>query len=354
MKLKKTFKKQIFPSIVLFLGLVFFTACEKDFSVNSDSEPFPVVYGILDIADNVHYIKIYKSYLTEGSAYGDDMVKNIHKYSYIDSLDVYMIEYNAQGDSIRTILFDTTTSIPKDSGLFGYPMQILYKAEAILDIENTYKLVVFNPYTKDKIEAKAPIALTSPPTILESIIHTEFGIAEGKKILKFRTGKNTAKYFLQTRYFYTEDFNGTYHHPKPVIWRIGNVIDYSSIENIEKTFTILTGSSFFAVISFEVEDNPNVRIRHTDSIRYEVLAVATDLELYLRSIFPAVGINQERLNYSNMKAYNIETKEEKYVLGVFSSWTTASKYYTDLMSPGPRDSLFDGRYTGHLGFTDLY
>ena len=134
--------------------------------------------------------------MTEGNAY--DVVKDIHKYSFIDSIDVYLIEYNVQGDSIRTILFDTTTSIPKDSGLFGYPMQILYKAHAVLNIENTYKLIVFNPYTKDRVETKEPIALASPPIIMESITQKYLGVQEGKKEFKFRTGKNATKYFLQT------------------------------------------------------------------------------------------------------------------------------------------------------------
>ena len=135
---------------------------------------------------------------------------------------------------------------------------------------------------------------------------------------------------------------------------MGNIIDYSAIEGIEKKFTVLTGSSFFVRISSEVKEDVNVRIRHTDSILFEVYAAAKDFDLYMRSAVPATGINQEKLYYSNIKAYNTETKEEKYAMGFFSSRAMGLKQYRDLMTPGPRDSLFYGRYTGHLLFTDLY
>ena len=350
---EKTMKKMIFPLIFLFLGLGFFMACNKDFSTNSNTEPFPVIYGLLDVNDSVHYIKIYKSFVVEGNAY--DAVTDINKYSFIDSIDVYLIEYNAFGDSIRTIVFDTTTSIPKDSGLYEYPTQILYKAHATLHADNSYKLIILNPYTRNIVETKEPLALVSPPIIVESVHQMYFSIPELKKEFEFRTGKNTTRYFIRIKYYYTEElYNNTSRQPEPVIWDIGNIVDYSAKEGIEKYLSIPTGTNFFIRISSEVKKDKNVRIRHTDSILYEVYAAAKDFDLYLRSNIPATGINQEKLYYSNLIAYNMDTKEGQYVRGFLSSRTKATKYYRDLRMPGSRDSLFHGRFTGHLLFTDLY
>ena len=349
---KKPIKKMIFPLIFLFLGLGFFMACNKDFSTNSNTEPFPIVYGLLDVNDSVHYIKIYKSFVVEGNAY--DAVTDINKYSFIDSIDVYLIEYNAFGDSIRTIVFDTTTSIPKDSGLYEYPTQILYKAHATLHVDNSYKLVIFNPYTRNITETKELLALASPPVIIESAFQIYFYVPKGKKDFEFRTGKNTTRYFVRIKYYYTEKlYNNTSRQPEPVIWDIGNIVDYSAKEGIEKSLSILEGVNFFIRISSEVKEDKNVRIRHTDSILYEIYAAAKDFDLYLRSNIPPTGINQEKLYYSNLRAYNIDTKKGQYVRGFLSSRTKTTKYYRDLRYPA-RDSLFYGRFTGHLLFTDLY
>ena len=352
-KNRKNTKKSFLLPICFLLGLYFSTSCEKDFHVNADSEPFPIVYGLLDINDSIHYVKVYKSYLVDGNAY--DVVKDIDKYSYIDSIDVYLVEYNARGESIRTIKYDTTTNIPKDSGLFGYPTQIIYEAHATLNIDYSYKLVVSNKYTKNIAETKEPIALASHPSIREPVSQTTIAIPERSKEFKFWTGRNTTKYFLQIKYFYTEDyFDGTSRQPEPIIWILGNVPDYSAVVGQEKSILIGAGADFFRRLSSEIKEDPNVRIRHTDSLIYEIHAAAKDWDLYLRANIPSTGINQDKLTYSNMIGYNAETKEEQYIMGFFSSRTMAFKQYRDLNYPGTRDSLFHGRYTKNLKFTDNY
>jgi len=352
-KNRKNIRKSFLLPICFLLGLCFSTSCEKDFRVNADSEPFPIVYGLLDINDSIHYVKVYKSYLVEGNAY--DVVKDIDKYSYIDSIDVYLIEYNAKGDSIRMIEYDTTTNIPKDSGLFGFPTQIIYKAHATLNIDCSYKLVVHNRYTNNIAESKEPIALASHPSIREPATQTTISIPERSKEFKFWTGRNATKYFLQIKYFYTEDFyDGTSRQPDPVIWVLGNISDYLSTPGQEKSILVGAGADFFRRLSSEIKDDPNVRIRHTDSLIYEVHAAAKDWDLYLRANLPSTGINQDKLYYSNMTGYNAETGKEQYVMGVFSSRTMAFKLYRDLNYPNTKDSLFHGRYTGKLKFTDNY
>ena len=352
-KSKTVTKKSILLPICFLLGLCFSISCEKDIDINSDSKPFPIVYGLLDANDSIHYIKVYKSYLVEGNAY--DVVKDIDKYSYKDSVDVYLIEYNEKGDSIRTIRFDTTTSIQKNEGLFGHPTQILYKTHTTLFTDFSYKLIVKNKYTNDITTTKESIFLASPPSIRESITQTSIHIPEKSKDFKFWTGKNATKYFLQIKYFYTENlYDGTSRQPEPIIWVLGNVSDPSTQAGQEKSLLVGAGADFFRRLNSEIKEDPNVRIRHTDSLIYEVYAAARDFDMYLRSNVPSTGVNQEKLYYSNLTSYNAETAEEQYAIGFFSSRTMASKWYRDLGYPSTKDSLFYGRYTGHLRFTDTY
>jgi hypothetical protein len=52
-----------------------------------------------------------------------------------------------------------------------------------------------------------------------------------------------------------------------------------------------------------------------------------------------------------MTAYNQRTGEQKYTTGLFSVRGITTKKFDDLATnKGSRDSLFHGRYTGHLKF----
>jgi len=329
-----------------------FCKCKSDFSTNSAEEPFPVIYGLLDIANKEHYAKIFKSFLVEGNAY--DTAKNIDKYSYIDSIDVYLNEYDIQNKLIRKIPMDTTTIFPKDSGLFFYPTQILYVANAILNNNYLYEIEVFNPYTKNIAKTKIPVALPHG-IVINKPTGNEITILDDVLDFVFHTGKNTTIHQLYLKYYYTEIFiDGTRRQAPPIVWELGYFVDKSMATNMQKT-TPLSGAFFFRKIAENVQENTDVKGRYTDSIMLEIHTAGKDWGLYLLSNMPYTGINQEKLYHSNIIAYNTETGKEKYATGFFSSRGITYKKFTDLtLAFGSRDSLFRGRYTKHLGFTDVY
>jgi hypothetical protein len=111
---------------------------------------------------------------------------------------------------------------------------------------------------------------------------------------------------------------------------------------------------FFQKVGTNIADNENVVARYTDSLVLSVFSAGKDWYLYLLANAPTSGINQNKLDYSNMSAYNMENKEENYALGFFSSRTITSRMFRDLALPKSRDSLFHGQFTGHLKFTDVY
>jgi hypothetical protein len=311
------------------------------------------VYGLLNVLDNEHYVKIYKSFVVEGNAY--DAVKDIDKYSYIDSIDVSLNEYDAKNNLLRKIKMDTTSEILKDSGFFLYPTQILYVAKAVLNKNYRYELEIFNPYTKNVAKVKVPVAIVGTISITRPS-GSEIAITDRSISFEFYSGENINMYQLLLKFYYTEDLtDNTSRQPKPIIWELGSIIDPSAIAGIQKSISVSSGYIFFQKIAENIQDNDNVKIRHTDSIVLEVHSAGKDWGLYIQSNLPSSGINQDRLHYSNMKAYNTETGEKKYVMGVFSSRSVTVKKYTDLvLANGSRDSLFYGRYTKHLRFTDIY
>jgi len=346
------FERRKFGLFVLPLLLFGLCACKRDFSINSDSEAFPVVYGLLNVWEDEHYVKIFKSFVTEGNAY--DVVNDIDKYSYIDSIVVYLNEYDENTILKRKILMDTTTAIPKDSGVFLSPTQILYVAKAVLNRDYLYEIEIINPYTKNIARTKVPIEVVGTVSITRPSGYV-LSMTDRGMDFEFSTGKNITMYQLLLKFYYTEELSdSTNRQPAPIVWDIGSIVDPSAAAGMTKKISISSGSIFFQKIAENIRDNDNVWLRHTDSIVLEVYSAGRDWGLYIQSNLPTTGINQDRLHYTNIIAYNTETGEEKYAMGIFSSRGRTTRTYDDLALNGSRDSLFHGRYTGHLRFSDEY
>jgi hypothetical protein len=351
-------KKGIVYLFVCSFLFVNFCKCKQNFSINSDSEDFPVIYGLLNVSDEKHYIKIFKSFLVEGNAY--DAVKEIEKYSYINNIEVYLNEYSdINKPPIQRIKMDTTTEVSKDSGLFWYSIQdystqILYVTGAVLKKDYLYEIEVKNPQTKNIAKTKVPIAI--PYGVVIKTPGSEIiSITDNPIEFKFFTGHNTAVYQLLLKFYYSEQlFDNTIIQPKPVKWILGNVSDPNSVAGIEKSLKASSGVVFFQKIAEYIKEDPNVKRRYVDSLVLEVYSAGEDWGLYLQSNLPSTGINQDRLLYSNIVAYNSETGDKKYAMGVFSSAGITYRKYDDLSKiTGSKDSLINGRYTKRLLFADI-
>ena len=331
------------------VSLFLLAACERDFSVNADYEDFPIVFGLMEGSEDVHYVKVYKSFVTEHNAY--DAAKDIHLYSYIDSVEVYMEERDAKDTLIRTILFDTTTEIPKYPGVFAFPTQILYKTNAKLDINYKYQLFVYNRFTK-KMAYSQPIPLVGDVTIKRPApAATLITITEGQFTIEYISAKNAHLHEFELTFYYSEIMKDhSVRQGKPVVWNMGKQpVQANSIGIV--SYIVPRGGMFFQRIGSEVADDENVVSRHTDSIVLSIFSAGRDWYLYLLANRPSSGINQNRLDYTNISAYNKENNEEKYALGVFSSRELTSKMFPNFYSS---DSLLYGRYTKHLKFTNIY
>lgn len=334
--------KKVFIVTILFLFC--FSSCKKkDFSLNSTYEDVTIIYGLLNPDDSVHYLKIYKSFLTEGDAF--EAAKDIHNYSYMDSIEVSLEEYNGT-NYLQTYYFDTTTSIPKDSGIFGFPLQILYTSKIKLNKAYTYKVVVRNLYTQKITTATTQLVgdmnIKYPLYYINKINNITF--LPRQQQLEYTKGENIVLYQASFTYYYTEVFkNAQRHQAAPIVWEIGQ----STTENLS-----YYGENLLRKIKDEVVENEDVDYRYTDSVVLHIYTAANDLYLYLLAISASSGLNQERLEYTNVKSYSLQEgnlEEDGNGLGVLSSRGVYSLMF-DEFSKATNDSLLHGRYTSHLKF----
>jgi len=331
-------------------ALILLAACKRDFSVNADYEDFPIVMGLIKTSEKTHYVKVYKSFVTEHNAY--DAAKDIHFYSYIDSVDVYMEEYDAKGKVLRTIAFDTTTEIPKNAGIFAFPTQILYKTNAELNPQYTYQLFVYNRFTK-KMAYSNSISLADN-VVLSRPVSYLLTITDGSFIIDFYPSHNTYLYEFSLTFYYSEIMKDySVKQGKPIEWNIGQLPAQSS-SSLLLSYSTSQGSILFQRIANGIANNENVISRHTDSIVLSVSSAGKDWYYYILANRPSSGINQNRLDYTNISAYKVGEEDKKlYALGLFSSRETTNKMFRDF-TIAANDSLFHGRYTGHLKFTNIY
>lgn len=79
------------PALLIALGL---QSCDEDFQVSAPYKDITVAYGILDMGDSSHYIRIQKAFLDENKS-AIDMSKEPDS-SFYENLDVTLLEYNDQ------------------------------------------------------------------------------------------------------------------------------------------------------------------------------------------------------------------------------------------------------------------
>lgn len=134
---------------LLVLTIILFTlsSCKNELEINGPLSDKLAVYGLMNWTDTAHYLKIYKTFLTDDNIYV--AAQNPDNYLMYDSLEVLLIETN--NGIVKYHLFDTTTTIPKDSGTFTNPTypnkQVLYVNKDILSPTSYYALQIKNKYT---------------------------------------------------------------------------------------------------------------------------------------------------------------------------------------------------------------
>ena len=341
--------KKIWIPILLSL---FIYSCEQDFSLNAPHRDVTFVYGILDAQDSVHYMKIYKGLQTEGNP--SEVVQDWTKLYYFDTISVTFIELKEGENTGRVITLDTTTSVPRLEGVFGYPTQLLYYTTERLDPAATYKLKIVHRETGREIEAVTPILapiVINSPHVPENvglnligrkgnIIFTHVPNAKGYEIFQyfhyFEVSKATG-FVVKEGYVKRDITNG--------VFLTESNVHFNQINQEYNP------SSIYDAIASELKPDPTVDryMRKHAPIVFEVWGGSQSLYNYLLVNKPTSGIVQDRLQYTNIVAPDDSAYATAW--GIFASRNKASRGYK--ISNASEDSLVVGSKTSHLGFKYL-
>ena len=135
--------------IAALLLIIFSFGCEKEFDVNAEWKEITIVYGILDVADSVHYIKVNKAFLNEATSALD--LAKISDSNYYKNINVWLETGGNRTKLIRTHIAD------KEEGIFGTDSNIVYATPKTfkLNAKKTYNIIIENPVTGHRLSSQS-------------------------------------------------------------------------------------------------------------------------------------------------------------------------------------------------------
>jgi len=326
-----------------------FTAC-TDFNLNAPYKDVPVVYGILNYQDSIHYVKIYKGFQPKenGSAFID--AQNPDSIYYYNNITVVLEEYdvNDKRTSRPNIPLYITHDFERDSGIFYYKDErILYYTTENINKEMIYKIKITNKLNGNIIEGKTPIV----GDFRISNISSDLNMLRSTSI-NFISAPNAAKtgYEIHVNFIYFEVEIST----NKVIYT--GKIEKNICPNISETFKTNNYGELYKEFVPTLYDDLAVQLKpNSNIVRYigwegsngscievEAWAAEESMVNFLLSNKPTNSFVQVNNIYTNL------TASEGKVFGFLSSKVKTKRTFN--ITHASEDSLYFGSKTNHLGF----
>jgi hypothetical protein len=322
------------------------TCCKPDLNVNAPYQETPIVYGLLNQMDSVHYVKITKAFLGEASAYQMAQVSDSSDYG--DNLEVFIEEI--RGNSKRSFNLERTIITRNEPGSFPQK-QSVYKFETPLNapllVDAKYRLNAKNKVTGMEISAETPLIhpfdISSPSSILQQPISFVAGGKLSDFNIAWSVAKNGMRYDVKLIFNYLEVNHANPNAPDTTARKVEWSYKGLKTSGGEKMNQKVGGEEFLRRIKNAIQPT-------TENIERLVVGVdlifdvgGEDLNTYMEVNEPATGIVIERPDFTNVAGG----------IGVFSC-----RYSVQVIGKGlSKDSckeLKNNELTFGRGFTKFY
>ncbi|MFC2111167.1 hypothetical protein ACFLQ5_01805, partial [Bacteroidota bacterium] len=322
-----------------FIAITTYYSCETDFDMNAEYKDITVVYGLLNQNETTHYLKINRAFLGTDNTVA--LAQDPLTISYGDSLEVSMEEWRNSYYKRTLYFIDTLIEREPDLNSPFYnpvnPYQIIYKTNASLLDDASYKLIIKNKYSGKIITAETKLieefSITKPGGGVPLIGFTSTHPTE----VRWRTGINGRLYQLVIRFYYIERDINNVETKKYVDWVFGTKTSINLNGGQEMKLEYI-GESFFKNIQSNIKFDPNVVVRLPDTIQFIISVAADEFNTYMDINKPSNSIVQERPEYTNINNG----------IGIFSS--RYIKIRNIWLNSLTQDSLVSGIYTSDLAF----
>lgn len=283
-------KKVLFGFLLL---ATLFSGCKNDLDIVAPGEEVMVVYGLLNIADSVHYIKVNKGFASEETA-PIELAKDTDNL-FFDSLQVTLTNLSTGVSRVCE-----KSAMQKDPGIFNSQVNYIYKTQWNLTAGHTYELKVYNPITGKT--AKSAVVLIGNPDINVPGIPTvnQYVIKPGTQFLvSFDGHSQSYVYDMRINLVYEEISN-----PGGIVTRDTVVWHYTSGKfNDQKRINLRNdGQLFYDFLASTLEvKGPNITRRGL-YLDFEYWTGDKELSTYM-DVYgtSSIGVVQKKSDYTNIQ-----------------------------------------------------
>lgn len=337
-------------SYFLLVGFsVLFYACETKVDLIAEGEENPIVYGFLSPSTDTQFVKITKSFITEGNAFENALDPSLSEY---ENLDAWIVAWDGN-DSVASYLLHEKTVTNKDSGVFYYPVQTVYYTDEIVffdgnDPQYDYDFeIMFNASNRD-VSSKTKVVgefITNNTQAFDLINFVSIfdinGSDYSSKLMTIDPSVNAKRYEFTFRFHYVEEYNDGSEANKYMDFNYTPWIREDLNSLVPYKFNI-KGENFFQGVESRLiaEDNEaNVSRRVIGKVDYIFDYAGVDLNTFIELSQPATSFNSEQNPYTNIDNG----------IGVWSS--RAQAVFIDKYFGNPTIHEFEnGQYTGAYKF----
>lgn len=307
---------------LLSLMTVVFYACNEDIELVGDYKKTAVVYGLLDKNDTIHYIKITRAFIGNGSNANE--IALIPDSNYFASVTGTVKEYGGGIVGRTFVLRDTIVENKDVNGAFYAPQQKLYYFKT----KSSEPLLGDKEYQLDLNINNGAFEISGRTELVSGVSNNNIsGVTQ-----PFRFIDNQGE-FLTTNVILTSvgnsrivnttvnieftEWEGTTPTIRNAKWTLG---EFECEPNTSMSFTA-QGATFYNVIANNCSNNSAVTKRTINSMTTVVTAGAEELAYYMQVNEPSSSLAQTKPTFTNLTATNGQS-----VVGIFSSRQTLSIY----------------------------
>jgi hypothetical protein len=316
------------------IALNMLTSCNEKVNLTGDFKETAVVFGLLNHADSLHYVKITRAFIGPGSAL--DIAK-IPDSSYFNQVAATVQEV-VNGNVTRTwILRDTVITGKNTNGAFYAPDQKVFYFKTLpttgggtIQTSPNPALSSLNPdaiyrfkaiINNGEFEVSAQTNLVNGITTNSSSQNFSFKFADnpGSYISTGLSVSNTGTSFIVNASLgirIAEYQDGSFTE-KTIPWNIGEA---EVLPNTARTFSVV-GKTFYEIVRDNVTINAAINKRTLSGIQVTITGGAEELYNYMTVNKPSSSLAQNKPSYTNLTVTN-----GKRVVGIFSSRQTLTFY----------------------------
>ena len=327
-------KKYLF-FIFISLGLVVLNSCNEKVKLVGNFQETAVVYGLLDQADSLHYIKINRAFIGPGNALE---IAQIPDSSYFNNVEAIISEYTNGTLTRSWLLRDTILDNKDPNGVFYAPEHKVYYFKTmptgfngVIQTSTNPQMTSLNPQAIYKID----IVLNDGAFSVSGETELVSGItsAAATQNFNFKFANNPGEYtstgitvsstgnsfVLNTQLIIAfNEWENTTFSEKSFFWNLGEAdVQPSS----SKIFTA-NGQTFYDLMKSNCSENLAITKRTFKGVTIKITGGAEELYNFIAVNKPSSGLAQSKPTYTNLTATN-----GKRVIGIFSSRQTVQIYH---------------------------